>query len=334
VKRHVDAWRKVPVGEVVWESVRYRAATSDVDIPTRWKLHRPTEWIVACADSAIRQEFEALAALVDQTAPVFHSHLIRRRSLWRDKPIAEVIQAARLAMALEPGCAGGRPLRLISIEGIDTKFFERNARLVTSLLDVRFDGEVSRIGLETFLGAFAEVDHWLLVMDLDGTLLPFRKQRVRSSELRETMVPGERLLIVENESCQHQLPTVARTIAVLGAGLDLGWTDASWLGTKKVAYWGDIDTWGLQALSRARKEIGQLDALLMTEEVFDQFADSAVPEPVVADTELPTQLHRDEQTLYERLLRETRGRLEQEFLPAPSSKPSSEPGRQARERDW
>lgn len=93
---------------------------------------------------------------------------------------------------------------------------ERNGQLVTSLLDARFDGEVSRIGLEAFLGAFVEGDHWLLLMDLDGSLLPFKKMRVRSSELRETTIPGERLLIIENESCQHQLPTIPRTIAILG----------------------------------------------------------------------------------------------------------------------
>ena len=131
-------------------------------------------------------------------------------------------------------------------------------------LDARFDGEVSRIGLEAFLGAFAEGDHWLLVIDLDGSLLPFKKMRVRSSELRETTIPGERLLIIENESCQHQLPTIPQTVAVLGAGFDLSWAEADWLSTKQVAYWGDIDTWGLQLLARARKAIQRLDPLMMS----------------------------------------------------------------------
>ena len=69
---------------------------------------------------------------------------------------------------------------MLSIEGIDTKFFERNAQLVTALLDVRFDGEVSKIGLASFLGAFTESDHWLLLLDLDGSLLPFKQMRVRA----------------------------------------------------------------------------------------------------------------------------------------------------------
>lgn len=196
------------------------------------------------------QSKELSSELVKSTDPQFHSLFVRRRSLWRNTPVDEVVQAARLAIKLEPGCAEGRPLRLISLAGIDTKFFERNARLVTTLLDVRYDDEVSRLGLEVFLGALLECDHWLLVADLDGSLLPFRRQRVGSSELKDSNLPGQRLLIVENESCLHQLPLLHDTIAVLGAGFDLSWTVNAHLADKQVGYWGDIDTWGLQFLAR------------------------------------------------------------------------------------
>lgn len=315
VKRHVMEWRQVPVGEVLWEPVKYRATTAPVDIPLHWKLRRPSEWIEACADAAMRQEFAAMVTLVEETAPIFHASFVRQRSLWREKPLSEVVQAARLAMALAPGCAEGKPLRMLSIEGIDTKFFERHARLVTALLDVRFDGEVSRLGLEVFLGALTDRDHWLLVMDLDGSLLPFQKLRVRSSELRDGAMPGKLLLIVENECCQHHLPALDDTIAVLGAGFDLNWTEGNWLATRKVAYWGDIDTWGLQFLGKVRQNVEHVDVLMMTAELFEQFSGFAVREPIVASTEPPTTLCSAEQALYTRLLKESSGRLEQEFLP-------------------
>lgn len=315
VKRHVHAWRQVHVGEVDWEAVRYRATAAPVDIPIRWRLRRPSEWIEACADGAMRLEFETMAALIERTQPSFFSLFVRKRSLWRGKTVAEVLQAARLAMGLEPNCAAGKTLRMLSTEGIDTKFFERNGQLVTELLDTRFDGEVSRMGLEAFLGALTESDNWLLVMDLDGSLLPFKKQRVRSSELRERLLPGNRLLIVENESCQHQLPPTPGTVAVLGSGFDLRWAEAAWLAAKHVAYWGDIDTWGLHLLARARKLIRHLDALMMTSDIFGRFSDSAVVEPVIAGSEPPPDLIDSEQILYQRLLNEPRGRLEQEFLP-------------------
>jgi hypothetical protein len=315
VKRHVDAWRRMTTGDVLWAEVSYRAADDCVRIPVGWRLNKPSEWIAACDDNAMRHEFESLATLVEQTEPIFHSLFVRQRSLWRGKPLPEVIQAARLAIALKPGMAAGKPLRTLSIEGIDTKFFERHERLITTLVDLRFDGEVSATGLEAFLGAFAEGDHWLLVMDLDGSLLPFQKQRVRGSELRAATLPGKRLLVVENECCQHHLPRIPDTIAVLGAGFDLDWLFGFRTSRKKVAYWGDIDTWGLQFLSKARQAIEHLDALMMTAEVYLRFAGSAVREPVVASSEPPSFLRQAEQSLYRLLVGETHGRLEQEFLP-------------------
>jgi hypothetical protein len=227
----------------------------------------------------------------------------------------EVAQAARLAMALEPGCAGGMPLRTLGLEGIDTKFFERHRSLVTSFLDVRFDNEASEMGLEAFLGAAAEGEFWLLVIDLDRGLLPFERQRVRTSELRECGLPGPNLLIVENESCQCLLPKVPGTTAVLGAGFDVGWTDAEWLTTKRVAYWGDIDTWGLQYLAKVRRAIPSVQPLLMSQETFSRFANRAVREPVIANRSPPAGLTDIEQALYRMLLAERCGRLEQEFLP-------------------
>lgn len=315
VKRHLQAWRRITIGEIVWEAISYRATAAPVDMPLYWKLRWPTEWVAACAERSMREEFTQMTSFVEQADSSFHSLLIRRRSLWRDKPLDEVLQATRLASALEPRCADGKPLRMLSLEGIDTKFFERHSRLVTALLDVRFDGETSRIGLETFLGAVSEGDRWLLVVDLDGSLLPFRKQRVRSSELKDTPLPGKRLLIVENESCQHQLPNVSETIAVLGAGFDLGWTAGHWLQAKRIGYWGDIDTWGLQFLANARQILPHLDALMMTPKVFEENLGAAVPETVIAGTEVPAGLNEMEKSLYQRLLKEPRGRLEQEFLP-------------------
>ena len=281
------------------------------------KLFNGNEWIDAANNQSVRNEYDTLAFFTAQTDCMFHSLLIRNRSLWRKKDKNQVVQATRLAMTLEPGYADGKPLRLLPTQGIDTKFFERHTQLVTALLDVRYDGEVSKIGLETFLGALTNSDHWLLVMDLDNTLLPFQKQRVRSSELRTIGLPCDRLLIVENESCQHQIPLLPHTIAVLGTGFDLGWTDGHWLQHKQVGYWGDIDTWGLHLLATARNKIKHLDALLMTNDIYNRYVSMAVPEPVTAGSQIPNGLNENEQLLYSRLLKTLNGRLEQEFLPEP-----------------
>ena len=315
LKRHVEAWRKVTIGDVLWDQVYSRHTSQPIDVPLVWRLNKPTEWIDAIADKQVRAEFEALSKLVQHSHEIFRTLLVRKRSLWNSKPMDEVILAAKVAMSLEPGCARGQPLRTLSIAGIDTKFFERHERLILEFLDARFERQPSELGLETFLGAPLDAEHWLLVVDLDQGLLPYEKMRVKSTDLIKRSLPGKRLLVVENESSQHQLCHLPQTLAVLGCGFDLTWMQAPWLKEKQVGYWGDIDTWGLQFLAKARLAVPHLDPLMMDAETLDQHQSSAVCEPIRADSIVPEGLNLAESKLFQRLFIEQRGRLEQEFLP-------------------
>lgn len=199
--------------------------------------------------------------------------------------------------------------------GVDTKFFERNATLLTKFLDERFEGEASGLGLATFLDAYEEHAHWVLVAPLSPGMLPFRRFRLTTAELAETVLPGSRLLVVENEQCIHQLPEVPDTIAILGAGLDLQWLASSQLAGKQLAYWGDMDTWGLLMLARARCHQPTINALLMEQTLFERYAPvSAVAEPTKAQAMVPDGLLHDEANFYRYLLAQERGRLEQEYL--------------------
>lgn len=315
VRQHIERWRKIETGQVSWEKHHYQSTRDAVELPVSWALSTPTEWVNATASPDIRREYQALGRLVQQTDPQFHPFLIRQRSLVFNKPEHEVIKAAELALLLTPGAAQGSPLRAVSLAGIDSKFFERNRTLITRLLDIRFDGQVSAQGLETFLGAQHDNDHWLLVADLDGSLLPFTQQRVRDTELLRTPLAASHLLIIENERCLHQLPTLHGTIAILGAGLNLRWLSAEWLSGKTLGYWGDIDSWGLNMLAQARQHQPGLTPLLMSRAIFDGYQHSkAVAEPLPATPEPPSQLSPEEAQLYRHLLSLKNGRLEQEFI--------------------
>ncbi|PNU36839.1 DUF3322 domain-containing protein [Serratia marcescens] len=317
VLQHVQLWRQVTVGRVEWEDVGYRASDGPVSMPLRWVLNSPSDWINAAMDSALSREFRLLEGIIEQVDPIFHPLLISHRSLWRYKDPLDIIRAARLACRLEPGCAKGLPLRLLSGQGVDTKFIENNISLLTRLMDVRFAGEASEQGLTAFLDAFDESSHWVLVVPLSPGLLPFKKCRVTTAELAETTLPASRILVIENEQCLHQLPALSDSIAILGCGLDVQWLSSSVLDEKRVAYWGDMDSWGLLMLARARCCRPTLDALLMNRELFEQYAsNSAVPEPVKAQETAPDGLINGEADFYRYLTKLPYGRLEQEFLPA------------------
>lgn len=326
LRQHLQAWRAVSdhgPGSVQWAPRSYRGGAAPLDVPLHWTLPRPSDAIAAIARFAgpghagIAADYQALASVLAQTDAGFHRLLLRRLALWRHLPTAQVITATRVALQLAPGCAAGKPLRALAVAGNDSKFFERHDSLLKALLDERFGGEASRQGLTTFLGASPEGEHWVLVVPLAGGLLPFRRQRVTTSELHTTALPARRILLVENERSLHQLPQpLPGTIAILGSGLNLAWLAAPWLQERDVAYWGDLDTWGLAMLATARRHLPQLHALLMDRATFDTCAELAVNEPVPCDALPLDALHPPEAALVQHLRGLARGRLEQEFLPA------------------
>jgi len=316
VREHLQRWRTVNVGHVVWEPVNFRSASEPVLVPVSWRLHRPSEWATATGDPSVDEELARLQRLLGTIDPRFHRLIVRQPFLTEAKLVTDVVAATKVAIELTPGCANGRPLRALSMGGIDTKFFERHRTLMTQLLDVLFGGEVDDLGLETFLGALDDTDHWLLIAPLQRGLLPFRQQRIPTKELIGATLPGSRVLVVENESSLYQLPQVPDTVAILGAGLNLGWLEAPGFDGKQLAYWGDLDTWGLQMLATARRYRPQIRALLMTRDNFEAHsALSAVVEPSPAAASPPIGLTAAESILYRHLRSLERGRLEQEFLP-------------------
>ena len=315
VRSHLNDWKKVRIGEVQWDEVQYRGVRDPLKVPVFWKIDRPEEWVLATQNHDVKNEFKKISKIIDSVDKIFAPLLIRRFYLIAEKSEDEIIKSCELALLLNPGCAQGAPLRTLS-HGVDSKFYERNRKLLVSLLDVLFNNLVSEQGLETFLGAIDESDHWILLTDLSRKLLLFQQLRVRGSDLAKTPLPAENILIVENESCLHHLPELEDTIAILGAGLDLSWMEGGWLDDKKIAYWGDIDTWGLTMLARAKARRPFLTALLMDETLYDKYREqSAVKEPRVASKTPPEHLNQQERYLYLRLVSEAQGRLEQEFIP-------------------
>lgn len=315
VQQHIQSWRHIRVGLVEYESVRYRRLSEPVELPVRWKLDSPSEWVQACQDARIQAEFDVLSQLIAASDACMYELLIRERSLWRSKPLQEVLNTIKLAAQLEPGCAGGQPLRLLSGYGVDTKFVERHETLLRRLLDTRFSGAASEQGLSVFLDALDEKDHWLLLRPLADGLLPFERLRLTSAALAQTPLPVSRVLVVENEHCEHLLPQLPDCIAVLGAGLDLAWLGGPALCDKQIYYWGDLDTWGLTMLARARQRRPDVQAVLMDVGVFTEYAERAVVEPQQAGDIDLSALTTDESQLYRYLQQQERGRLEQEFIP-------------------
>lgn len=250
----------------------YRGTGAPVELPRAWVLTTPAQWVAAMGNAAIAREYARLVRLLSspevQARPAWRELLIRQRHLLANAPEHGLSCAIDLAALLAPGCAHGLPLRALSYADVDSKLWERQHTLLTLLLEAEHPGQVASAGLDAFLGTAPGGTHWLDVVDLDGALLPWPQLRVRAEDLVRQPPPGRAHLLVENLQCLHHLPARGQapgTLAVLGSGLDLACLDAPWLQGRAVAYWGDIDTWGLAMLARARTAVPALTALLMDE---------------------------------------------------------------------
>jgi len=316
LRDHINHWKAVTVGQVEWADKAYRDTSAPISVPAYWVLAKPSDWIAACDTPEIDREYLQMAHIIEAIDPLFHEIVLRQRNQVMSRPADEVILAAKIAQTLAPGSARGRPLRALSVAGCDSKFFERHRHLLTRMLSARFGDSVQDLGLEVFLDAADDSDHWLLLASLDKGLLPFAQQRVRARELSTRPLPASQIIFIENEKCLYQLPSLPNTIAILGAGLNLKWLSAAWLQKKRVGYWGDIDTWGLSMLAAARLALPHLDPILMDRETFDRYGpQSAVVEAETAGELTPVGLNAEETALYQFLLTLEKGRLEQEFLP-------------------
>ena len=91
VQQHIQRWRQVAVGQVVFEHKNYRRFAEAVELPSCWQINSPSEWVQACQDATVRDEFAVLSQLISASDSCMHELLVRERSLWRHKPLNELL---------------------------------------------------------------------------------------------------------------------------------------------------------------------------------------------------------------------------------------------------
>ena len=132
----------------------------------------------------------------------------------------------------------------------------------------------------------------------------------------------ERILVIENKTSFGRAevfltaPALRGTIAIFGSGYATSsLSSTSWIGTRQIEYWGDIDSHGLRILGAFRSVFPRTEALLMDEAVFDRFPEYHSDSPA-DEADEPKGLTSDELSLFRRLVSLSSGnRLEQERIP-------------------
>ena len=212
-------------------------------------------------------------------------------------------------------------IRQIDLPGIDSKFIEQHKTQLTVLLDVLMPESAIvreensfelRYGLrfDQHLIRFRVLDTTLTLAGLTDLTLPLQ-------DFTQLKLPIKNVFITENKVNGLAFPAFAKSIVIFSLGYGVGSLDeVGWLKTKRIIYWGDLDTHGFAILSRLRASYSHVESMLMDSATLTGNCTLCVTEasPV---KEIPSCLTEAEQATFN-LLQSSDGislRLEQERIP-------------------
>ena len=211
-------------------------------------------------------------------------------------------------------------LRHLDVPDIDTKFVERNRKVLGRLLDEVLP--INRIDLTTNDFArrygFRPRPRYVrirLLSPVPGLPAQLTELELRTDELAALPLPVTTVFVVENQASYLAFPELPEAIAVFGGGFAVTTLElVPWLAEKEVVYWGDIDTHGFAILDRLRERVPGARSILMDCSTLLAHRDQLTNEPSPTNASLH-HLTAEESDLYRDLIEDrfsSAVRLEQE----------------------
>ena len=192
---------------------------------------------------------------------------------------------------LEKNPSSGLAPRQLPVAGLDTKWLEKRAGVVTDLLrSIRAIDDVadfySICGLKR---PVPRIRARILCPKLRSMLGGLRDIEAPVTELSELAITPKRVIIVENLETGLALPEIPDTVAFMRLGNAVSLLSGlTWLQDCSMLYWGDIDTHGFVILNRARSHFPNLLSVLMDSATLLAYQDLWVEESIPSsETELP-----------------------------------------------
>jgi hypothetical protein len=216
-------------------------------------------------------------------------------------------------------------LRQLPIESIDTKYIENNKSIIDELLDTILPEDKINKNAKKFEGKFylKSEEELIFIRILDENLYinqTISHLKLPVSEFNQLQIECEKVFITENKMNCLTFPNVKNSIVIFGKGYGIDIVkNANWFKDKKIYYWGDIDTHGLNILSIIRSFYKQTISVLMDIGTFNkpEYKDLRGKEEK-PESKTPEYLTKNEIELFEFLLMQYKqnnfNRLEQERL--------------------
>jgi hypothetical protein len=318
----VKVWRDFPnQHQVEWKKLAYRNNGTH-EVPTKLVLNTFQDFVDflghhAQLRSASWQQLMEPILAYDRS---LYTVLVKNLTTIEKLTTIDVNLLVLVLPQLKRDMGSEMYLRALPLIGADTKFLEANIKLFELILDHLMNGQVMNCdGIIGWLDCKENPKGLLSVRPLCSQtkkemagipLLQMYNQDLYGYEL-----PASNILVVENMQSGLALPEMADTIAVFGGGRNLTWMKANWLKSKRVGYWGDIDSWGYALLNDSRRNCAGVESIMMDESALDEHFERIVEEKTPYDGILGLLTAPEEATL--KCLMENNGfvaRLEQERL--------------------
>ncbi|OFZ66252.1 MAG: hypothetical protein A2V79_05925 [Betaproteobacteria bacterium RBG_16_56_24] len=212
-------------------------------------------------------------------------------------------------------------IRQIDLPGIDSKFIEQHKTQLIVLLDALLPPSAIKREAKSFERRYGlRFDQHLIrfrLLDPSIALAGLTDLTLPLEDFCRLELPLEYVFITENKVNGLAFPTFPGSMVIFSLGYGVGsLAVADWLKTKRIIYWGDLDTHGFEILSRLREIFPYVESMLMDRTTLAENRTLCVPEasPI---KEIPTFLTDAEQNTFN-ALSSPDGialRLEQERIP-------------------
>ncbi len=290
----IRLWREFRFQELlIRRTVEYRTVNGE-NVPAKLVI-RDWDDLMKVAGDRQRKEIQAFQKRTEKLSVLSGSNPDVFCRLWRDLwdlPEEDFRYLCILYPQLRPYLGQGRVfIRALDVSGIDTKYIENHETLIWNVIRAvaaSRNEPPEGDSLSSYLGVLPKPANFIFMRLLDPSLAPamhgYTLFRVSAEELRYSPPPGHALIVVENEQSGYMLPPLRDTVAIFGTGKNLEWARNSWIRDgRRVAYWGDMDSWGFQMLAEFRKNCGMMvPSLLMHADLLKTHAAKMAAEKTVA----------------------------------------------------
>ncbi|MEA3228607.1 MAG: DUF3322 domain-containing protein, partial [Campylobacterota bacterium] len=145
-------------------------------------------------------------------------------------------------------------IRELNIEGIDTKFIERNRKILDSFLTILLDRKDYKEEIKTLSNYGFEKKYFFKypqplirfrILDTTQTIGGLSDISTPVNEFKSLELLSKNIFIVENKITTLSFPPLKNSTVIFGSGYGVEvLKNVDWLEDKNIFYWGDIDSDG------------------------------------------------------------------------------------------